>query len=167
MFCQAGFEPWLTTIMHHLSHVSKPQATDDVCAAAGPADAGLAQAPTPAAASPVVAAGPARGALCRPRHGDGDALSASLGRRGNGTGRRRGQRVGHYGHAQRRPGPRHQAGRCGSSTRRSAPGRCLCAPVGLPGRGRGRPRRPSAHGRGKASALWRLRCSARPHRRPK
>ena len=27
MFCQAGFDPWLTTIMPHLSHVSKPQAT--------------------------------------------------------------------------------------------------------------------------------------------
>jgi len=27
MFCQAGFDQWLTTIMHHLSHVSKPQAT--------------------------------------------------------------------------------------------------------------------------------------------
>ena len=27
MFCQAGFDPWLTTIMQHLSHVSKPQAT--------------------------------------------------------------------------------------------------------------------------------------------
>ncbi len=27
MFCQAGFEQWLTTIMQHLSHVSKPQAT--------------------------------------------------------------------------------------------------------------------------------------------
>jgi hypothetical protein len=27
MFCQAGFAPWRTTIMHHLSHVSKPQAT--------------------------------------------------------------------------------------------------------------------------------------------
>lgn len=27
MFRQAGFDPWLTTIMHHLSHVSKPQAT--------------------------------------------------------------------------------------------------------------------------------------------
>ena len=27
MFCQAGFAPWLTTIMQHLSHVSKPQAT--------------------------------------------------------------------------------------------------------------------------------------------
>ena len=27
MFCQAGFDQWQTTIMHHLSHVSKPQAT--------------------------------------------------------------------------------------------------------------------------------------------
>jgi hypothetical protein len=27
MFCQAGFDRWLTTIMHHLSHLSKPQAT--------------------------------------------------------------------------------------------------------------------------------------------
>ena len=27
MFCQAGFDQWRTTIMHHLSHVSKPQAT--------------------------------------------------------------------------------------------------------------------------------------------
>ena len=27
MFCQAGFDQWLTTIMQHLSHVSKPQAT--------------------------------------------------------------------------------------------------------------------------------------------
>ena len=27
MFCQAGFDLWLTTIMHHLSHLSKPQAT--------------------------------------------------------------------------------------------------------------------------------------------
>jgi hypothetical protein len=27
MFCQAGFDQWLTTIMHHLSHLSKPQAT--------------------------------------------------------------------------------------------------------------------------------------------
>lgn len=27
MFRQAGFDPWLTTIMHHLSHVSKPQTT--------------------------------------------------------------------------------------------------------------------------------------------
>src|SRR5438309_8936346 len=27
MFCQAGFDQWLTTIMHHLPHVSKPQAT--------------------------------------------------------------------------------------------------------------------------------------------
>ena len=26
MFCQAGFDQWLTTIMHQLSHVSKPQA---------------------------------------------------------------------------------------------------------------------------------------------
>src|SRR2546429_1256477 len=26
MFCQAGFDQWLTTIMQHLSHVSKPQA---------------------------------------------------------------------------------------------------------------------------------------------
>jgi hypothetical protein len=27
MFCQAGFDHWLTMIMQHLSHVSKPQAT--------------------------------------------------------------------------------------------------------------------------------------------
>ena len=27
MFCQASFDQWLTTIMQHLSHVSKPQAT--------------------------------------------------------------------------------------------------------------------------------------------
>ncbi len=27
MFCQAGFDQWLTTIMQHLSHLSKPQAT--------------------------------------------------------------------------------------------------------------------------------------------
>ena len=27
MFCQAGFDQWLTTIMHHLSHLSKLQAT--------------------------------------------------------------------------------------------------------------------------------------------
>ena len=27
MFCQAGFDPWLTTIMQHLSHLSQPQAT--------------------------------------------------------------------------------------------------------------------------------------------
>jgi len=27
MFCQAGFDQWLTTIMQHLSRVSKPQAT--------------------------------------------------------------------------------------------------------------------------------------------
>ena len=27
MFCQAGFDQWLRTIMHHLSHLSKPQAT--------------------------------------------------------------------------------------------------------------------------------------------
>ena len=27
MFCQAGFDPWLTTIMQHLSPVSTPQAT--------------------------------------------------------------------------------------------------------------------------------------------
>src|SRR2546428_7497812 len=27
MFCQAGFDQWLTTIMHHLSHWSKRQAT--------------------------------------------------------------------------------------------------------------------------------------------
>jgi hypothetical protein len=26
MGCQAGFDRWLTTIMHHLPHVSKPQA---------------------------------------------------------------------------------------------------------------------------------------------
>jgi Transposase DDE domain len=26
MLCQAGFDPWRTTIMHHLSHLSKPQA---------------------------------------------------------------------------------------------------------------------------------------------
>src|SRR3989475_5574039 len=26
MFCQAGFDQWLTTIMQHLSHLSKPQA---------------------------------------------------------------------------------------------------------------------------------------------
>lgn len=25
--CQAGFDQWLITIMQHLSHVSKPQAT--------------------------------------------------------------------------------------------------------------------------------------------
>ena len=27
MFCQAGFDQWLLTIMHHLSHLSQPQAT--------------------------------------------------------------------------------------------------------------------------------------------
>ena len=27
MFCQAGFDQWLTIIMQHLSHLSKPQAT--------------------------------------------------------------------------------------------------------------------------------------------
>ena len=27
MFCQAGFDQWQTTIMHHLSPLSKPQAT--------------------------------------------------------------------------------------------------------------------------------------------
>lgn len=27
MFCQAGFDQWLTTIMQHLPHLSKPQAT--------------------------------------------------------------------------------------------------------------------------------------------
>ena len=27
MFCQAGCDQWLTTLMQHLSHVSKPQAT--------------------------------------------------------------------------------------------------------------------------------------------
>ena len=27
MFCQAGFDQWLRTIMPHLSHLSKPQAT--------------------------------------------------------------------------------------------------------------------------------------------
>ena len=27
MFCQAGFDQWLTTIMHHLTPLSKPQAT--------------------------------------------------------------------------------------------------------------------------------------------
>ena len=27
MFCQAGFDQWLTTIMQHLSHLSKPHAT--------------------------------------------------------------------------------------------------------------------------------------------
>ncbi len=27
MFCQAGFDQWRTTIMHHLSQLSKPQAT--------------------------------------------------------------------------------------------------------------------------------------------
>ena len=27
MFCQAAFDQWQTTIMHHLSHLSKPQAT--------------------------------------------------------------------------------------------------------------------------------------------
>jgi hypothetical protein len=27
MFCQAGFDQWRTTIMHHLSPLSKPQAT--------------------------------------------------------------------------------------------------------------------------------------------
>src|SRR5215467_13587628 len=27
MFCQAGFDQWLRTIMHHLPHLSKPQAT--------------------------------------------------------------------------------------------------------------------------------------------
>ena len=27
MFCQAGFDPWRTTIMHHLSPLSTPQAT--------------------------------------------------------------------------------------------------------------------------------------------
>ena len=26
MFCQAGFDQWLTTILQHLSHLSKPQA---------------------------------------------------------------------------------------------------------------------------------------------
>jgi hypothetical protein len=26
MFCQAGFDQWQTTIMHHLSPLSKPQA---------------------------------------------------------------------------------------------------------------------------------------------
>jgi hypothetical protein len=30
MFCQVGFDQWLTTIMQHLSPLSKPQAT--VCA---------------------------------------------------------------------------------------------------------------------------------------
>jgi hypothetical protein len=27
MFCQASFDQWQTTIMQHLSHLSKPQAT--------------------------------------------------------------------------------------------------------------------------------------------
>ena len=27
MVCQAGFDQWLTTIMQHLSHLRKPQAT--------------------------------------------------------------------------------------------------------------------------------------------
>jgi len=27
MFCQAAFDQWRTTIMHHLSPLSKPQAT--------------------------------------------------------------------------------------------------------------------------------------------
>ena len=27
MFCQAGFDQWRTTIMQHLAHLSKPQAT--------------------------------------------------------------------------------------------------------------------------------------------
>ena len=27
MFCQTGFDQWLTIIMHHRSHLSKPQAT--------------------------------------------------------------------------------------------------------------------------------------------
>src|SRR5215470_2840084 len=27
MFCQAGFDQWLRTIMQHLPHLSKPQAT--------------------------------------------------------------------------------------------------------------------------------------------
>jgi hypothetical protein len=27
MFCQAGFDQWLPTILQHLSHLSKPQAT--------------------------------------------------------------------------------------------------------------------------------------------
>jgi hypothetical protein len=27
MFCQAGFDQWLTTIMQHLPHLRKPQAT--------------------------------------------------------------------------------------------------------------------------------------------
>jgi len=27
MFCRAGFDQWRTTIMQHLSHMSKPQAT--------------------------------------------------------------------------------------------------------------------------------------------
>ena len=27
MFCQAGFDQWLTTIKTHLPHLSKPQAT--------------------------------------------------------------------------------------------------------------------------------------------
>ena len=27
MFCQAGFDQWLTTLMPHLPHLSKPQAT--------------------------------------------------------------------------------------------------------------------------------------------
>jgi len=27
MFCQAGFDQWLTTILHHLPHLSKPPAT--------------------------------------------------------------------------------------------------------------------------------------------
>ena len=27
MFCQAAFDPWRTTILPHLSHLSKPQAT--------------------------------------------------------------------------------------------------------------------------------------------
>jgi hypothetical protein len=26
MFCQAGFDPWLTTLMQPLPHLSKPQA---------------------------------------------------------------------------------------------------------------------------------------------
>ena len=27
MFCQASFDQWLGTLMHHLAHLSKPQAT--------------------------------------------------------------------------------------------------------------------------------------------
>src|SRR2546427_458488 len=27
MFCQAGFDPWLRTLVQHLPHLSKPQAT--------------------------------------------------------------------------------------------------------------------------------------------